>query len=239
MDATKLIRLQAEGSISILESMLADSDTLICHNKNYLCLERLSSCLKVISGRKESAVFSLALKEYQFAMFALCLGLYRQSFSALRLTLELCLATIEFSGNEVLLRCWLKGQGDINWSRLMNVENGVLSTTFVNIFFEDLGSHAPSFRAIAEKVYREFSEFVHGNAHTHQMLPKDLEFSKPAVIAWSQKAESICLVVMFAFICRYFEDIDPESREEIAPVLLETLGHLEPLRMRLGGPDGG
>jgi hypothetical protein len=94
----------------------------------------LGTCAAILIGRPEKEVFDLAIREYQYALIAACHGSYRQSFSALRLSFELWLASIAFSASEKDLRAWRARKQDIVWNKLISEDTGVLSKPFVALF---------------------------------------------------------------------------------------------------------
>jgi hypothetical protein len=181
--------------------------------------------VKELESRPESPVLRAALREYQFALLALCQGQYRASFGALRLFLEQCLATVDWSANERQLREWLRGERDANWKALTSEESGVLSRSFVRLFFETLADSASRYRASALSVYRECSEYVHGNAETNRSLPETVVFDLKAYEAWHQKASVIRLVTSFALVVRYLQNLALPARVRLEHTVLDNLGH--------------
>jgi len=145
------------------------------------------------------------------------------------------MATLYFSGNELELQNWLQGRKDILWRPLIDIDNGVLSKVFVRAFFEELSNEAPRYRAIAEKVYRECSEYVHGNAHTHQVLPDTLSFSEDAFTTWHEQAKNIRTIVLFCLSARYLKFVNVSSTPKIQEITMEELGHIDVLRAFFGG----
>jgi hypothetical protein len=155
---------------------------------------------------------------------------------ALRLSLELLLGSVYLSGNELELRIWLKGESDLVWRNLIDEQAGVLSKRFVGAFFEDLKDRAPYYRAIAEKVYRECSEYVHGNAPTADRLPEGVTFSEAAFADWHDKAKSVRMAVHFSLCTRYLRTIDASTVATLESVLMDNLGHVVEVRRIFGGP---
>jgi hypothetical protein len=51
---------------------------------------------EVMAARPEAKVLSLAVREYQFALYALAAANYRYAFISLRLFFELALSTVQF-----------------------------------------------------------------------------------------------------------------------------------------------
>lgn len=234
MNYPMLARRQNDASTLVMEEALADAECIAALTRSHQFISDLTLCKSVLLARREAALLEHAMKEYQFALFALHQGFYRHAFSALRLSFELGLSAIEFSANELALRQWEAGTLDINWARLLNLDNGVFSKNFLRAFsfgIEDRGMH---FRTISEKVYRECSEYVHGNSATHVELPQDLVFSKSSILAWSDKASSIHLVFLFVFFSRYVKDMDEEKRKVIEESFVDPLGYIKEVRIAFG-----
>lgn len=222
-----------EASKAVLNETFADIHTLAMA-KSHAFIDDFALWLNELSDRPELPVFQSALKEYQFSLLALSIGHYRAAFVSLRLALELCLAAIQWSANERELREWLKGQRDSNWSTLVDNEDGIFSKQFIHLFFEGLAAEAPRYRASAIAVYRECSEYVHGNAHTHQTLPDHIVFDKAAFDSWQQKASTIRLIMSFILAARYLFDFNQESRSTLEHMLMDHLGHSVGIRTFLG-----
>jgi hypothetical protein len=179
-----------------------------------------------ISDRPEVAVLDSAVKEYQLALFALASGQYRHAFVGLRLFFELMLATIQFSAHEIDYRMWAKDTKDINWSSLKDNQNGVFSVSFIRAFSPAFSEIGKQFSAIAEAVYRECSEFVHGNAGTHVKLPSDITFHEESFFSWHQKASTMRLVIIFIYTARYINYITDESKNKLELVIMDAIGYL-------------
>ncbi len=190
----------------------------------------LGSCICEISTRPEKEVFDLSIREYQYSLIAACHGSYRQAFASLRLSFELWLAAISFSGAEKELRAWRARKQDIVWNKLISKETGVLSISFVSLFCESLEEKAPHFQAISERLYRECSEYVHGNHHTHLALPDDLNYDQIIFRDWCSKVETFKLVCLFCFAFRYADIFSGTSLTTIGHPIGDTLGHIPEIR---------
>jgi len=220
--------LQAQCAQVLGQSFSGDNSVL--QNAGHGYVSDFEKWLQVSSGRPEAVLLKSALREYNFALFALVQGQYRQAFMALRLFLELALGAVHFSANELELRVWLQGNRDVNWHAIVEPEKGVFSKTFVGAFFEALKDEAPTYRAIAGEAYRECSEYVHGNANTNE-LPDALVFNQDAFSDWHEKARNIRLAVQFALCARYAALATPDQRQILERMLLDELGHLAPVRL--------
>jgi len=204
--------------------------------KSHAFIDDLALWIVELGQRPEVPVLQLALREYQFALLALSAGHYRAAFAALRLTLELSFAAVQWSANERELREWLRGQRDTNWSTLTDHENGILSKQFIRLFSEGLADEAAQYRSAAVAVYRECSEYVHGNAHTHRAIPERLEFDNVSFEAWQKKASVVRLTVSYALAARYLSDFDTSKRSRLESMLIDHLGHSVGVRVLLGAP---
>ena len=227
-------RLQAECAGVMAASFEADVNRLQAISHNFVA--ELNEWLKVLASRPEGELFKAALREYQYSLLAVVQGQYRQAFMALRLLFELLLAAVHFSANELNLRMWFLGRKDIVWSAITSTETGVMSKPFVSAFFEDLANSAPAYLAMAEKVYRECSEYVHGNAQTHEDLPEGIEFSLATFEKWHEKARSIRVISSFALCARYVQFMTDSERNSLEELLLGNLGHIAAVRQIFGAP---
>jgi hypothetical protein len=204
--------------------------------KSHAFVQDLALWVSVLDGRPEASVLQCAAREYQFALLSVVTGHYRSAFSALRLALELGLACVQWSANERELREWRVGKRDSNWNAVADQDNGVLSKQFVRLFTDGLADEAPHYRGAAVAVYRECSEYVHGNAHTHHCIPANLAFDESSFDAWMSKGSVVRLVTTFALAARYLEDLDSAVRQRLEGTLLDHLGHSVAIRVLVGAP---
>jgi hypothetical protein len=196
----------------------------------------LEQWVAIVDRRKEAVALQIASREYQFALMALSFGSYRSAFSALRLFLELTFASIRWSVNEQELREWLRSERDLNWTALIDKESGVLSKRVLRLFSDLFADEAAAYRASAEAVYRECSQFIHGNAASNTVLPPTLQFDPGAFTLWHDKASVTRLVVIFVLASRYLSDLSKAERTSLEHGLLDILGHSPAVRQLLGAP---
>lgn len=234
MEYIDLAHEQDKITSKILTQALEDSECLQALTRSYCTLNELSACIESISPRRETKLFRHAIKEYQFALFAVNQGFYRHAFGSLRLSFELWLSAIEFSANEFSMRNWEKGKNDINWRRIINPETGVFSVNFLRTFCDNIDDRGPHYRALAESVYRECSEYVHGNASTHEELPSEFVFSKQAILDWCEKSSTIHMVALFSFFCRYLSDMPEQLKKSIEEPFMDSLSHIKEVRLTFG-----
>lgn len=203
-------------------------------SKAHAFIQDLDLWISELESRPEVVVLHSVVREYQLALLALVSGHYRSAFGTLRLALELAFSAVQWSANERELREWLQGQRDSNWATLIDNENGILSKQFVRLFCDGLANEAGRYRSSAVAVYRECSEYVHGNSHTHRLIPAYLIFDEASFDAWHQKASVVRLTISFAFAARYLLDIPAVGRSHLENTLLDHLGHSGGIRAILG-----
>jgi hypothetical protein len=121
-----------ERGRQILGQMFNDTESNTAFTRSHNFTPEYELLHAVIARRPESNVLSLAIREYQFALYAVAAGNYRHAFISLRLFLELALSTVYFSATEIKLRKWMANQGDIVWSALVDRDNGIYSASFVS-----------------------------------------------------------------------------------------------------------
>lgn len=227
-------RLYAESGAVLAESFAGSRAGEMA--KSHAFIGDLGLWIVELGERPELPVLQAAHREYQFALLALSAGHYRAAFSALRLTLELGFAAVQWSANERELREWLRGQRDTNWLSLIDAEKGILSKQFIHLFSEGLADEAAQYRSAAAAVYRECSEYVHGNAHTHRSIPEQLKFDHASFEAWQKKASVVRLTISYALAARYLCDFDVATRSRLENTLTDQLGHSVGVSALLGTP---
>ncbi len=169
-----------------------------------------------------------AQSECVISIYMCAQGFYTEAFSALRRFLEHTLFSISLSVDEFKYRLWRKGMADMNWSDLMNDEDGVLSYKFFRAFAEDVDdSKSVEIRNISKQVYRECSEFVHGNYKKLTLLSDTLCFNCIAFERFVACFESVKYVLSIALFIRYRSILeDKDTLLKLEPILTEYLGML-------------
>ncbi|BAS28111.1 hypothetical protein LIP_2270 [Limnochorda pilosa] len=191
--------------------------------------------IQAIGPSREAELLSDALREYQTALLALLQGQYTSAFAELRLFLELGLASVYYSAHIVELHLFSAGELDVNWSAFMDPETGIFSHTFARAFNGELLDHVADYRGLAVRVYRECSEYIHGNANVRRKLPRNLTFSGEHYVSWNDKADATRIVLLFALSLRWLRNLPVESVRQVEAHVQEELGNLPGIRSALGG----
>ncbi|MBL1222433.1 hypothetical protein JET18_16390 [Chryseobacterium sp. L7] len=212
----------------ILEKSLANED-LETFNSNYSFLSDFDNWLNILKDKPEINILKNAIKEYQISLLSCSLGLYQQAFMGLRFFLERTLIAIMFSAKEIELNLWKIGERDTYWSELMDTENGIFSNKFCKAFFPELNSEISHFKAITQKVYRECSEYVHGNQTVISKIPNVLEYSEELFTEWNNLASVIKRIVLFSMCLKYLRDLKKEEHEHIEFSISEEFKSIYPI----------
>ncbi len=216
---------------AIVAGLALDQNSLESFTSTHNYLMDYELLRAAIDDRPEKDVMDVALKEYQFSLLALASGQYRYAFGGLRLFFELMLSVVRFSAHEIDLRMWMRDSKDINWDSLKNLDSGVFSINFLRAFNPAFAEFGRQFSAISESVYRECSEYVHGNARTHTMLPSDIKFDCDAHLAWCDKSAAMRQAIVFAFAARYLNYVSADRMMKMESVVMDVIGYLAPVQV--------
>lgn len=226
--ATVIRNLHGQCTQAVDLSVNGENEVLL--GESYIFASDLDSWHLAIASHSESALLKTAAAEYLMALLNTCQGQYRDGFKGLRLVLELCLQTTHLSANLVLREEWLQGKQDTIWSTLVDVDVGPLSVRSCRAFFPDLSDHIGHFRLLAQTLYRELSECIHGNVPNYIPLPSSLAFSQETFALWHSKAKLVRLVVHFALALRYLPSLEAAKRIALGDALIDQLGHIAAIR---------
>jgi len=220
MTVTDHYKELGKQATNVLEESLKNED-LDLLSSNHSFLHDFASWIEVLKERPEKDILQNAIKEYQMALLSNTIGLYQQAFMGLRFFLERTLVALLFSANEIELNLWKIGERDTYWAELMDKDKGIFSHKFCKAFFPELKSEINHFNAITLKVYRECSEYVHGNQSVIGKIPNILDYSKDLFYEWNTKADSIRRIILFTFCLRYLKYLKTEDIKKIESSISE------------------
>lgn len=207
--------------VSDILSKSLENEDLELLSSNHSFLHDFALWLDVLTDRPEKNILQNAIKEYQMALLSNNLGLYQQAFMGLRFFLERILVALLFSANEIELNLWKIGERDTYWSELMDGDKGIFSHKFCRAFFPELKTEIKHFNAITIKVYRECSEYVHGNQSIIKKIPDKLEYSEELFYEWNSKADTIKRIVLFTFCLRYLKHLKEDDVKIVKSTISE------------------
>jgi hypothetical protein len=160
---------------------------------------------EILGARPEASIFDQIVSGLELGLFALVSGLYRQAYGSLRLAVELTAGLSWFSTNRLELAEWQSGSRDLIWKEITNEEEGVLSPRFRKAFFPELNDER-KYNGLNKKLYRELSEYVHGNARTWAG-PDDIKYDEQLHQAWFEKLNTYMDVTTVLLSLRYLQEV--------------------------------
>ncbi|WP_053981978.1 hypothetical protein [Marinagarivorans algicola] len=220
------------GSNSIFDKSIAYRSQLGTAHHASSCIYEFSENIADTSERK---ILQTVSSQLESATFSACKGMYRQAFVSLRLALEMGLASAYFSIYKLELHEWLDGRGDIKWSSLICENDGVLSTRFSKAFFEEFEGDMGNYREKAKDVYRQLSEYVHGNNETWESSEIELSFDENKLSTYFISVKGVAEILLFVLSCRYLKSFSSGVLESLE-FIPEEMKHLGYVREYFGGP---
>lgn len=179
---------------------------------------------ELLKDGTDCTILISAIQEFELGFQAIVSGQYRYSFIAQRYFLEQICRFIYLSTNELHLRHWKLGLRDISWGSLVDKENGIFSKVFIRAFYSEVESEGEHLITIASKLYRESSEFIHGNFSKIEELPNSIEFHSSLLERWIEFMETIKFLSLFLLFMRFSKDIKLHDISKIEEMAKEELG---------------
>ncbi|MBI9036384.1 MAG: hypothetical protein JEZ03_18130, partial [Bacteroidales bacterium] len=188
-----------------------------------------------INEKSERVILETVSAQLESATLNVTLGMYRQAFTSLRLALEMGLGAAYFSVHKLELQEWLVGTADIKWSSLTDENNGVLSPRFAKAFFIEFEKDINSYLIKAKKVYRQLSEYVHGNNETWEACSIKISYDEKLLNFYFESINLVSEIILFVLSCRYLKSFSKEAVESLE-FLPEEMNHISYIREYFGGP---
>ncbi len=155
-------------------------------------------------------------------------GFYKEAITTMRQFFEHMLFAIMLSTNDYRYRLWQVGQYDMSWTQIVDGQNGIFGTQFINVYANDLDdSRSVELLTIAKNVYRECSEYVHGNFEKLSSLPDNLLFDENAVDRYTEYFSSIQYLICMALYIRFRHIFDKhDTISALESTISDNLGTL-------------
>lgn len=176
-------------------------------------------CLKDIP---QSILLKSSLNECATANLFCSQGLYKHAMISLRLCLEHCLYAIHMSSNDFYFRRWKAGQEDMKWAAITDGNTGIFSKSFIRAYAPEFEERSAELNGIASNVYRECSEYIHGNYSKLNCLPGQNEFNQDMLSQYISRFQSISYLLSIALVIRFKEQIVSKG---LLPTLENAIMH--------------
>ena len=199
-------------------------DNVEIFSASHLFVADLEKWMKYLNGFREGIMYRTAMEEYANALFLLASGLYRQAYITLRFFLEHMLFGLYLSVNEMNFRRWSMNRYDMHWSEITDEENGVFCRDFFEAFSPECSEYATELLGICKQLYRELSEYTHGNLLATQTLPADVQYNSDSFSDISRKIESIRYLITFLFFIRYNCILTGDAIDDLEHSVMDVIG---------------
>lgn len=190
---------------------------------------------KVTQGHASISLLKNSIEQIDISCLHILDVLYRSGFTALRLSLEMLTGAIYFSANNLEFEEWLKGGYDMNWSTILDEENGVLSRRFAKAYFPECADIRGSYFTRTKKLYRELSEMVHGNNSTWKFDNPSITIDKGLIDQYIKALKEFAVILNFQMCIRFLNNLSPEEITTIETHITDSLGTEEIIRTKIGG----
>jgi len=187
-----------------------------------------------ISDESERKILETVSSQLESATLNVTYGMYRQAYTSLRLALEMGLGAAYFSVHKLELQEWLDGRADIKWAYLTDENNGVLSPRFAKAFFPEFSKDINDYLSKAKAVYRQLSEYVHGNNETWEACSIKISYDQNLLDTYFKSINTVSEIILFVLCCRYLKSFSREASESLE-FLPEEMNHISYIREYLGG----
>ena len=186
----------------------------------------------VIPDEKYKILISNGIQALEISLLSQSYCLYRNAFSALRLSMEMIFGGVYFSTNLLDFVEWTKSSKDLNWSTINDEQNGVLSHRFINAFFPELDGNYQTYYTKSKELYRNLSEYVHGNHHTWITGKEALKIDEGEINLYHHCLEAYSEIIFFILSMRYLKSFEVEKLSEVESII-QTMYHIKPIHSYL------
>lgn len=203
------------------------------HQVAHLRLMDVERVLTAVSNRREYKLYEMAFQLLGDGLCQIACANYRLAFYCLRAFLKMSSAGVRYSAFEYELREWEAGRRDVSWAMLSGDESGCFSANFTNAFLPEVKEEARHYQGLARRVYRECSEYVHGNPSSHGP-GAGLEMKRAD--DWFELYNSATAAIFFCFSVRYLKDFVVSGiSEDVLAIIDAEIGHFASVRALIRG----
>lgn len=218
---------------SVFKSSIENTDILgLVHD----LVINIDDWIKAIGSNSSKELLNNAIEQIDISCLLVLNGLYRASYTSLRLSLEMITSLVYFSAHDIEYRKWKQGGYDIKWSTISDPENGILSHRFINIYFPNSELKHQKYLEKLKYIYRKLSEMVHGNFHTWKYQKQALEKDKDHLKLYTETIKEITTITNYVLSIRFLEELTHEKISFVDTHIEDSLGHEDILRTKIGGP---
>lgn len=160
-------------------------------------------------------------------------GFYKEAMMSLRQSIEHILFAIFLSTNDYKYRLWKRGKCDMSWSMIVDPEKGIFGKEYINSYAQDIDENRSiELLTIAKNVYRECSEYVHGNYCKLTLLSENVDYKEEMVDRYIEIFGSMRYLISMSLLIRFREIFDEkENLVKLESILMDNLGTLPEIQI--------
>lgn len=213
----------------IIETSFSSGDDTKLTNL-FQFIDDLTNWESILKKTIDTTILISATKEFELGFQAVLSGQYRYAFIAQRYFVEQMSRFVYLSTNELYLRHWKLGMRDIAWGSLIDKENGVFSKVFIRAFYPDVEEEGQRLMSLSSKLYRESSEFVHGNFEKVNTMPDQIEYQSEMLEKWLEYMETGKLIALFLLFMRFSKGLNSVDIAKIESMAQDELCGIDGFR---------
>lgn len=221
VDIFRSINLSIQG---LYDNSLNENEQNL--NSGMLIISNLNNWVKVIPDERYKYLINNSIQSLELSLVSQTYCFYRNAFASLRLSLEMLFGCVYFSTSLLEYIEWEKSSRDLNWSTINNLDNGILSHRFANAFFPDLGNERCKYFTRVNELYRDLSEFVHGNHHTWKLNADAIRVDKSEIVRYGKNLNEFNEIVNYVLCIRFIKKLKKQELELIEPIIIGSLSHI-------------
>lgn len=163
-------------------------------------------------------------------------GFYKESIFTLRQFLEHMLFAIKLSTDDYKYKLWVHGQLDMSWTSIVDREDGVFGKRYIKLYAGDLyEERSMELTTIAKNVYRECSEFVHGNYGKISDLSNEVIYDEKLLEQYLGYFSSIQYIISMALFIRFRDQLGvKDNLSKLEQTIMDNIGMIPEIQALYG-----
>lgn len=194
---------------TILSTMNTTSNNNSCKVAGFFAkLDLISEITEKISEVANAQILEEIQHDFYSSILFLTQGFYRYSMIAMRSMLELSIAFIYFTDNNYDYLLWKNNKYDVSFSKLTDVDNGVLTLTYLEIFNNSNSIDMLKIREKALEEYRICSEYVHGKFnYMNSKENPSIKYNEELFSSYEDRVNNIIDIVIIMLNIRFNKEL--------------------------------
>lgn len=201
----EMIDVSQKMAENLRTSALTSTGAFADSHLDLVVIDAISQDMKNCKKSEALSVLDEVIWDMFSSIYLAASGLYRTSFMALRSALELGLSFLYFHDHNYQYLLWKKNLYDMQWSKLNDLQEGVVTKSYLIFFCEKLGeSKAERICKEIKELYRICSEYVHGKfVYMHTINNIEIQFSSADLEEWHSIFRRVACILITMILLRF------------------------------------